>query len=193
MMSKRRIVFLGIACCLGSIAAAAELTVKPVGVYPFQTPELLAKPDGQPKAMLWCQGTNLIGVVVPEDKRTDCGAGSQKRSAPSAILLRDGRCESEGGTVSFGFLVSRRAWVFEPSRRAPTDRTVWLLFRFEGSVNAGQLKGRLVQADLSHPGYPFEQRSLAAQALSDEQASFTGEAAWRSRMAETFCLAAGEP
>lgn len=193
MMSRRMVVSLGIACCLGSISAATEPSVKPVGIYPLGFPGLPAKPDGKPRAMLWCQGSNLIGVVVTNDKSKDCGSASQRQSVPSALLLRDGRCDSDGGTVSFGFLLPRKAWTYEAAGRAPVERTVWLLHRFEGSLKAGQLKGVLVQVDVNHPGYQFQKTSVEAQALSEEQGVFTGESAWRGAIAQAFCLATAEP
>ncbi len=109
MMSWRMLVLAGFACCLGSVSAASEPGVRPVGVYPFALPGLMARPDARPKALLWCQGANLMGVVVPDDTGNDCGTASPKRSAPGALLLRDGRCESDGTMVSFGFLVPRKA------------------------------------------------------------------------------------
>jgi hypothetical protein len=144
-------------------------------------------------ALLWCQGSKLVGVVVPDEKLNDCGSGSQKRSAARALLVRDGRCEGDGTSVSFGFLVSRKAWVFLEAGRAPEERTVWLLNRFEGSLKAGQLKGAMVQVDVNHPGFPFQRKSVEAEALQMEQASFSDEAAWRGSMSQTYCLSASEP
>jgi hypothetical protein len=70
---------------------------------------------------------------------------------------------------------------------------VWLLLRFEGSVKAGQLTGALVQVDVNHPGLPFQRTSVEAEALPrEQQASFTDETTC-SGIAQTFCLAAGEP
>jgi hypothetical protein len=185
------VVLIGGAGWLASVPVASEPNVKPVGVYPFLLPGLSASPEATPKALLWCQGVNLMGIVVPDEKSNDCGTASQKR--PRAFVLRDGRCGAEGGAVSFGFLVSRKAWVFDSARRIPEERTVWLLHRFEGSLRAGQLKGVLVQVDVDHPGYSFQRKSVEVEALPGEQASFTDEATWRSGIAQTFCLAAGGP
>jgi hypothetical protein len=193
MMSWRVLVITGIAGCLASVPAASEPGVKPVGVYPFLLPGLVGSPDATPKALLWCQGGNLMGVVVPDEKTAECGSTPQKRPAPSAFLLRDGRCEPDGSTISFGFLVSRKAWVYESAGRTPEERTVWLLHRFEGSLKAGQLKGVLVQVDVNHPGYPFQRKSVEVEGLAAEQASFADDAAWHSGLAQTFCLAAGVP
>lgn len=194
MLLSRRLLLVGIVSCLGSVLEAAEESVEPLGVFPFALPGSAASRDVQPKAFLWCQGANLLGVVVPDTKSIDCRAAGQKRVAPQALLLRDGRCEAGGTAVSFGLLVSRKAWVFESSRRTPQDRTVWLVLRFEGSVKAGQLTGALVQVDVNHPGLPFQRTSVEAAALpSEQQASFANETAWRSGLAQTFCLAAGEP
>ena len=194
MLLARRLVLVGIVSCLGSLSEAAEQTVKPLGAFPFAIPGSAGSRDVQPKALLWCQGASLVGVVVPDAKAVDCGAGGQKRSAPRALLLRDGRCEAGGPAVSFGLLVSRKAWVFDSSVRTPQERTVWLLLRFEGAVKAGQLTGALVQVDVSHPGLPFQKTSVEADASPrEEQASFTDETTWHSGMAQTFCLAAGEP
>jgi hypothetical protein len=134
-----------------------------------------------------------MGVVVPDDKLNACGSGAQKRSAARALLVRDGRWEADGSLLSFGFLVSRKAWVFVETGRAPEGRTVWLLNRFEGSLKGGQLKGAIVQVDVNHPGYPFQKKSVESENLQTEQASFSDEADWRAGMSRTYCLSAGEP
>jgi hypothetical protein len=193
MKSLRTLVLIGIAGCLASVSAASEPSVKPVGVYPFLLPGFSVGPDAKSKALLWCQGLNLMGVVVPDEKSNNCGTASQKRFAPRAFLLRDGRCEPDGSILSFGFLVSRKAWVFEAAGGVPEVRTVWLLHRFEGSLKAGQLKGVLVQVDVNHPGYSFQRKSVEVEALPAEQTSFTGETAWRGGIEQTFCLAVGGP
>ena len=193
MMSWRILVLIGAASCVGTVSAASDPSVKPVGTYPFVLPGLSVSPDAKPKALLWCQGVNLMGVVVPDEKSSECGTPSQKRSAPRAFLLRDGRCETAGSTVSFGFLVSRKAWLFEAAGGAPEERTVWLLHRFEGSLKAGQLRGVLVQVDVNHPGYSFQRKSVEVEALPAEQASFADDSAWRSGIAQAFCLAADDP
>jgi hypothetical protein len=95
--------------------------------------------------------------------------------------------------VSFGFLVSRKAWVFVEAGRAPEGRTVWQLNRFEGSLKSGQLKGALVQVDVNHPGYPFQRKAVEAEALPMEQRSFADEAGWRTSMSQAYCLATSEP
>jgi len=193
MMSWRTLVLIGIAGCLASVSAASDPGVKALGAYPLPLPGLSANTGATPRVLLWCQGVNLMGVVVPDEKASGCGTASQKRVRPGAFLLRDGRCEADGGTVSFGFLVSRKAWVYESGGRVPEARTVWLLHRFEGSLRAGELKGALVQVDINHPGHPFQKTSAEVAALPSEQPSFTDEAAWRSGIAQTYCLATGGP
>jgi hypothetical protein len=192
---SRRLLLVALAGCAGSWVEAAEQSVKPLGTFPFALPGSTPSPDGQPRAILWCRGNGLVGVLAPETKAVDCSAAGQKRSAPRAFLLRDGRCDAEGGALSFGFLAPRKAWVFEgTSRRTPQERTVWLLLRFEGAVKAGQLTGTLVQVDVSHPGLPFQRTKVEADALpSGDQASFADEAAWRAGLEQAFCLATGEP
>lgn len=193
MMCWRNLVLIGLAGCIAAVSAASEPAVKPVGTYPFVLPGFSVSPDAKPKALLWCRGVSLMGVVVPDEKSSDCGTASQKRSAPRAFLLRDGRCETDGSTVSFGFLVPRKAWVFKAAGGAPGEQTVWLLHRFEGSLKAGRLRGVLVQVDVNHPGYQFQKKSVEVEALPAEQASFTNDTAWSDGIAQTFCLAAGDP
>ena len=192
-MSGRTLALVGLTCCLGSVSSASDPTVKPAGVYAFSLTGLSASPESKAKALLWCQGSSLVGVVVPDGQSKNCGAGSHRRSVPSALLLRDGRCESDGSTVSFGLLAARKAWVYAPSGRVPVERRVWLLHRFEGSLKGGQLKGVFVHVDINHPGYPFEKKSIEAEALSEEQGSFADETAWRSGITQAFCLEAGDP
>jgi hypothetical protein len=193
LMLLSRLLLVALVGC-GSLSEGAEQAVKPLGAFPFALPGSTPSPGGQPRAMLWCRGSSLVGVLVPDTNAIDCTAGGQKRSAPRAILVRDGRCDAEGGALSFGFLVPRKAWVFEStSRRTPQERTVWLLLRLEGSVKAGQLAGTLVQVDVSHPGLPFQRTKVEANALPDEQASFADETAWRGGIEQAFCLATGEP
>jgi hypothetical protein len=196
MLLSRPLLLVGMLSCLASVSGAAEQSLKPLGVFPFAIPGSAASRDAQPRAFLWCQGATLVGVVVPDTKSVDCTVAGQKRAAPRALLLRDGRCEALGTAVSFGLLMSRKAWVFESAGRKPTprERTVWLLLRFEGSVNTGQLTGALVQVDVNHPGLPFQRTSVEAEALAGEpQASFSDETAWRSGIAQTLCLAEDEP
>lgn len=193
MFLSRRLLLVGVVSCLASVSETADQSVKPLGVFPFALPGTTAGRDVQSKALLWCQGANLVGVLVPDTKGIDCSAAGQKRTAPRALLLRDGRCDALG-VVSFGLLVSRKAWVFDPTIKTPQERTVWQVLRFDGSVKGSQLTGGLVQVDVNHPGLPFQKANVEAEALhGDEQASFADEAAWRSGVTQTYCLAAGEP
>jgi hypothetical protein len=130
-----------------------------------------------------------MGIVVPSDKPESCD-GTQKK--PGAVLLRDGRCEADGTTVSFGFLLSRKAWVYEASGREPEERTLWLVHRFEGSLATDQLKGDLVQVDVNHPGFPFQKSKVDGASLGG-QSSFPDLASWRSSVSQSYCLATGEP
>ena len=191
MSPTRRLLLVGVVSGLSSLSEAADQAVKPLGVFPFALPGPASREA--PKAHLWCQGAGLVGVLVPETKAVDCSASGQKRSAPRALLLRDGRCEGEGSAVSFGLLVSRKAWVFDSSVPKPQERTVWQLLHFEGSVKGGQLTGSLVQVDVNHPGMPFQKASVEAAASGEEQASFTDEPTWRSGIQQNFCLATSEP
>ena len=192
MSSTRRCLLVGVVSSLGSLSEAADQAVKPLGVFPFALPGPAASRDA-PKAHLGCLGAGLVGVLVPEAKAVDCSASGQKRTAPRALLLRDGRCEGEGSAVSFGLLVSRKAWVFDSSVPKPQERTVWQLLHFEGSVKGGQLTGSLVQVDVNHPGMPFQKASVEAGASGEEQASFADEPTWRSGIQQSFCLATSEP
>ena len=193
MTPWRTLALVGLTCGLGMVSSASETAVKPAGVYVFSLPGLSPSPEAKAKALLWCQGGNLVGVVVPDAQSKECGVASHRRSVPSALLLRDGRCESDGSTVSFGLLASRKAWVYERSGRVPVERKVWLLHRFEGSLKDGQLRGVLVHVDVNHPGYAFEKKSIEADSLSEEQGAFPDETAWRNGIAQAFCLEAGEP
>jgi hypothetical protein len=179
---------------LGSVAQAAEPSVTPRGAYPFLLPGLPATPDAQPKVLLWCQGVKLVGVVVPGEGRDKSGIATQNRPAPTACVLRDGRCKPDGSGVSFGFLLPLKAWVFEsPARTPPEERTAWLLHRFEGSLQAGQLKGVLVQVDVNHPGYSFRESRIEADTLPEVQASFADENGWLGSVARSYSLAQSEP
>ena len=179
---------------LGSAAQAAELSVRPLGAYPFLLPGLPSTLDAKPKALLWCHGVKLVGVVVPGEGRDGSGIAAQNRPAPTALVLRDGRCEPDGGGVSFGFLLPLKAWVFEsPARTPPEERTAWLLHRFAGSLQAGVLKGVLVQVDVNHPGYSFRESRIEVDALPEAQASFTDENGWLGSVARTYSLAQSEP
>jgi len=193
MNVPRTLVLIGTCSGLASLAAATEPGVKPAGAFSLSVPGLSSGPTAKTTALLWCQGPNLVGVIVPDDKPADCVNGSQKRSAPRALLVRDGRCEADGSSVSFGFLLSRKAWAFVEGAKAPQERTVWLLNRFEGALKAGQLKGAMVQVDVNHPGYPFQKKTVEADAQQTEQASFNDEPAWRASMWQTYCLSASEP
>jgi hypothetical protein len=191
MMSLLMLVLIG--SSLGSVVQAADPSVKPVGAYRFLLPGLAASPDAKPKVLLWCHGIKLVGLVVPDEGRDKGGIAPQNRPAPTAFLLRDGRCEPDGSSVSFGFLVPLKAWVFDSPGRTPEERTAWLLHRFEGSVQAGQLKGVLVQVDVNHPGYSFQRHRIEVEVLPEGQASFTDENGWHGSVARTFSLAQSEP
>ena len=165
--------------------------VKAVGIYPLSLPGLQAVPAGRAKVLLWCSGVKLLGVMVPEEWRQKAGTGTQSRSA---ILLRDGRCEADGSSVSFGFLVPMRAWIFDTAARTPPEeRTTWLLHRFQGTVSERQLKGALVQADVNHPGFAFRDAKVEVGALGEEQASFPDENGWLQDVARTFSVVHAEP
>jgi hypothetical protein len=192
MVSWRLLVLVGIASGLGSVSTAAESSVKPMGVYALSLPGF-SSPDAKPKAQLWCQGNTLLGFVVPEDKNTECGTPAHKGPAPRALLLRDGRCDADGGPASFGFLESRKSWVFDAAGKRRVEHNVWLLHRFEGTLKSGRLKGALVQVDINHPGSPFQKKDVEIEALPDEQTSFSDEAGWRSGTGQAFCVATGEP
>jgi hypothetical protein len=179
---------------LGSAAQAAEPAVKPLGAYPFILPGLPASPNARPKVLLWCHGAKLVGVVVPGEGRPRPGPEAQPPPAPTALLLRDGRCAPDGSGVSFGFLLPVQAWVFESAtRKPPAERTAWLLHRFEGSVQAGLLKGVLVQVDVNHPGYAFRESRLEVETLPEAQASFTDEGGWLGSVERAYSLAPSNP
>jgi hypothetical protein len=179
---------------LGSLAQAAEPGVTPFGVYPLLLPGLPTSPDAKPKVLLWCHGVKLVGVVVADEGRDKSAVAAQDRRAPTAFLLRDGRCEPNGSGVSFGFLLPLKAWVFgSPARTPPEERTAWLLHRFEGSVEAGLLKGVLVQVDVNHPGYSFRESRTEVGSLPEAQASFADESGWLGSVARTYSLAQREP
>jgi hypothetical protein len=179
--------------CLGPVVQAAEPSVKPVGAYPFLLPGLAGSPDVRPKVLLWCHGVKLVGVVAPESGHEDGSVGPQNRPSRTAFLVRDGRCEPDGSSLSFGFLVPLKAWIFESAGRGLEPRTTWLLNRFQGSVQGGQLKGVLVQVDVNHPGYSFHEHKIEAGALAESQASFADESGWHASMARAFSLAQSEP
>jgi hypothetical protein len=173
---------------------AATPGVKAVGIYPLFLPGLQAVPAGRPRVLLWCSGVKLLGLMVPGESRQNTGTGAQSRSLPSAILLRDGRCEADGGGVSFGFLLPMKAWIFDTGvKTAPQERTTWLLHRFQGTVSDRLLKGALVQADVSHPGFAFREAKVEVGALAEDQASFADENGWVEDVARTFSLVHAEP
>ena len=179
-----------------SIVPAEQPTaaaVKAVGVYPLLLPGLQAIPAGRPTVHLWCRGTKLLGVMVPDESQPKVIPAAQGRSLPAAVLLRDGRCEADGGGVSFGFLVPMRAWIFDTARAAPGERTTWLLHRFQGTVSDRQLKGVLVQVDISHPGLAFREAKVEVDAVGDEQASFADEKGWLEDVGRTLSLVRAEP
>jgi len=168
--------------------------VKAIGVYPLLLPGLQAIPAGRPKVYLWCHGVKLLGVMVPDETQQKAVTTAQGRSLPSAVLLRNGRCESGGGGVSFGFLVPMKAWIFDTAvRTAPEERTTWLLHRFQGTVSDRQLKGVLLQVDVSHPGFAFPETKVEAEALGEEQASFADEKGWLEDVARTLSIVRSEP
>jgi hypothetical protein len=173
---------------------AAEPAVKAIGVYPLLLPGLQAIPAGRPKVYLWCHGVKLLGVMVPDERQPKAVTTAQGRSLPSAVLLRDGRCETNGGGVSFGFLVPMRAWIFDTAvRTAPEERITWLLHRFQGTVSDRQLKGVLVQVDVSHPGFAFPEAKVEVEALGEDQASFADEKGWLEDVARTLSVVRSEP
>lgn len=181
------------ASSLVSAEQAAGPGVKAIGVYPLLLPGLQAVPTGRPKVLLWCHGVKLLGVMVPEDSPKAVPT-TQGRSLPSAVLLRDGRCETDGGGVSFGFVVPMKAWIFDAGvRAAPEERTTWLLHRFQGTVSERQLRGVLVQADVSHPGFAFREAKVETGALGEDQASFADEKAWLDDITRTVSVVRGEP
>jgi hypothetical protein len=182
-----------VGCCLGQAAQAAEPSVKPVGAYSFRLPGLAASTDAKPRVLLWCHGVKLVGVVTPEGGHEDGGVVPQSKPLHAAFLVRDGRCEPDGGGVSFGFLVPLKAWVFESAGRGLEGRTTWLLNRFRGTLHGGQLKGVLVQVDVNHPGYSFQEHKIEAEAAPDAQASFADESEWHASMARAFSFAQSEP
>ncbi len=189
---------LAVVLLLGSSLVPAEQAagpgVKAMGVYPLLLPGLQAVPAGRPKVRIWCQGLKLLGVMVPDESPAKA-ATAQGRSLPSALLLRDGRCESEGGGVSFGFLLPMRAWIFDGGTRtaAPEERITWLLHRFQGTVSEQGLKGALVQVDVSHPGFAFQETKVEVGALAEEQASFADEKAWLEDIGRSLSVVRGEP
>jgi len=191
-------IHLAVLLLMGSSAIAAEQAagpgVKAIGVYPLLLPGLQSVPVGRPKVFLWCHGVKLLGVMVPEERQPKAVTTGQGRSLPPAILLRDGRCETDGGGVSFGFLVPMRAWIFDAAvRAAPEERTTWLLHRFQGSLSDRQLKGLLVQVDVGRPGFAFPEAKVEVEALGEAQASFADEKSWLEDVAQTFSVVRSEP
>ncbi len=178
---------------VAGIASAVEAAeVKARGVFHFPMAGLSVDVGPNPRVLLWCQGTTLLGVVVLDDGRAQCGAAVQKRELPRALVLRDGRCEADGRGVSFGFLVARKSWLFDSGGRLPEERSVLLLHRFEGSIVGSRLSGSLVQVDVSHPGYAFQKKRLEAEGLPSEQPPYSDEAAWHEGVSQIFCLASTE-
>jgi hypothetical protein len=167
--------------------------VKAIGVYSLGLPGLQAIPAGRPRVRLWCHGGKLLGVMVPDEALQKPATTAQGRSLPSALLLRDGRCESGGG-VSFGFLVPMKAWIFDNAvRAAPEERVTWLLDRFQGTVGDGRLKGVLVQVDIRHPGLSFSEAKVDVEALGEDQASFAEEKSWLEDVARSYSIVQSEP
>lgn len=179
---------------LVSADQAATPGVNAVGIYPLFLPGVQADPAERPRVLLWCSGLKLLGVMVPGESRQKASTAAQSRSLPSAILLRDGRCEADGSGISFGFLVPLKAWIFDTAvRTPPEERTTWLLHRFHGTVSDRLLKGVLVQADVNHPGFAFREANVEVGALAEDQASFADENGWREDVARTFSLVHAEP
>ena len=175
-------------------AQAAPPGVNAVGIYPLFFPGVQAGPAGRPRVLLWCSGMKLLGVMVPGELRQKASTATQSRSLPSAILLRDGRCEADGSGISFGFLVPMKAWIFDSAvRTPPEERTTWLLHRFQGTVSDRLLKGVLVQVDVNHPGFAFREAKVEVGAVAEDQASFADENGWREDVARTFSLVDAEP
>ncbi len=179
--------------CLGSPTLAAEPAVKPLGAFPFRLPGLTGSPDAQPSIQLWCHGLRLVGAVLPEGARAEpAGGAAAARPLRSAYLLRDGRCDADG-SISFGFLVPLKAWVFESAGRGLEERSTWLLYRFQGALASGQLKGTLVRVDIHHPGHAFQEQKVEAQATAESPAPYADENEWRGALARSYTLASSEP
>ena len=124
MIPLAAVVLMGVSLVPGDQAATPG--VKALGVYPLSLPGLQAVPAGRPRVLLWCSGVKLLGVMVPDESSQKAGTVAESRSLPSAILLRDGRCEADGGGVSFGFLVPVKAWIFDTAvRTPPEEHTTW--------------------------------------------------------------------
>lgn len=175
-------------------AQAAPPGVNPVGIYPLSLPGVQAGPAGKPSVLLWCSGTKLLGVMVPGEMGETAASVAQSPSLPSAILLRDGRCEADGSRMSFGFLVPVKAWIYDAAvRTRPQERTTWLLHRFQGTVSDRLLKGVLVQVDVNHPGLAFREATVEVGAVAEDQASFADENGWREDVTRTFSLLDAEP
>lgn len=173
---------------------AAGPGVKAIGIYPLVLPGLQAVPAGRPRVHLWCHGVKLLGVMVPDESQQKSVASGQGRLLAPALLLRNGRCEADGGGVSFGFLVPMKAWIFDSAvRTGPEERTTWLLHRFQGTVSDRQLKGVLVQVDVSHPGFAFPEAKVEVEALGEDQSSFADEKGWLEDIARTVSIVRGEP
>jgi hypothetical protein len=197
-------IHLAVLLLMGSSVAPAEQAVAPgvkaMGVYPLLLPGLQAVPAGRPKVRLWCQGGKLLGLMVPDESQPKAESQqkavtpAQGRALVGALLLRDGRCESDGGGISFGFLLPMKAWIFDTAVRVPPEeRTTWLLHRFQGAVSDGQLKGVLVQVDVNHPGFAFREAKVEAEAIGEEQASFADEKGWLEDVARVFSVVRSEP
>src|SRR5262245_16043292 len=182
----------GVLLAVAPSARGASGEVRSVGTYSFPLSGLSIDVGVRPRVLLWCQGISLLGVVLPDDANVECGSASQKRQLPRAFGLRDGRCEADGRTISFGFLVSRKAWLYGTTGKGPEERSALLLHRFEGSMQEGRLKGALVQVDVSHPGYAFQKKIVESEQLTSEQLSFPDEAAWQAGIAQSYCVSPAE-
>jgi hypothetical protein len=171
---------------------AAGPGVKAIGVYPLLLPGLQAVPAGRPRVHLWCHGVKLLGVMVPDESQQKAATSGQGRLLAPALLLRNGRCETDGGGVSFGFLVPMKAWIFDP-RCALVQAHHVAAAPFQGTVSDRQLKGVLVQVDVSHPGFAFPEAKVEVEALGEDQGSFADEKSWLEDVAQTFSVVRSEP
>jgi hypothetical protein len=184
---------IAVAAVLVSASATWAADVTPKGSFRFPMQGLAVDVGANARVQLWCQGLTLLGVFVPDDGTAECKTSSQKRQLPRGLVLRDGRCESDGKTLSFGFLVARKAWLYDAGRRVPAERVAFLLHRFEGAIADSRLTGSIVQVDVSHPGYAFPKKSVEVDQLPGDLGSFPDEAAWRSTLSQSLCLTTTEP
>jgi len=182
----------GVLLAVAPPAKGAGGEVRPLGAFSLPLAGLSIEVGAKPRVLLWCQGLSLLGVVLPDDAKVECGSSSPRRQLARAFVARDGRCEADGRTISFGFLVSRKMWLFGAGGKGPEERSALLLHRFEGSVQEGRLNGSLVQVDVAHPGYAFQKRAVASEPLPNEQAGFPDEAAWQVGINQNYCVSLAE-